>query len=302
MIKQIFVIGRNRSGTKWLSNILANHNEVAAVQREGAGGIIESNILSRYPRYFNLLDIEEKTAFEILFKASNFHKSSGIKGSILMSGKYNSYCQFFTQYMNEIATKRGRKFWLQKTSSDQLPTITKEFPSAKILIIQRRNIFDNLLSTITNASEDKVLPSSIPLKEILITLLGYWRYSKIEKKYSKSSNVLVLTYEDLKRDSKSAINSVCEFLDISFQEKMLQQVFAPNTSYKNYDKTQFYNRWNTSRVNILSNLIKYCPLQVLNFFNAKLSFLLKRKQSIFISKTFEEYRNELKEKYENSHS
>ncbi len=302
MIKQIFVIGRNRSGTKWLSNILANHIDIAAVQRKGAGGIIESNILTRYPQHFNLFEVEERTAFEILFKTSNFHKCSGINGEVLISGNYNSYYDFFTQYMNEIAIGRGSRFWLQKTSSDQLPNITREFPAAKILIIQRRNIFDNLLSTISNASGEKVMPAIIPLKEMLISILGYWRYSKIENKYSKSSNVFVLTYEDLKSDNQKTMTSVCEFLNIPFQEEMLQQVYAPNTSYKKYNKDKFYSRWNILRVNILSNLIKYFPLMLLNFFNKKLSFLLKHKQSMFISKTFEEYRNELKEKDENSHS
>jgi hypothetical protein len=68
----LFVIGRNRSGTKWLSNILAENNEVAAVQREGAGGILESNELSHFPKHFNLNHIEDRTAFQILFKHSNF--------------------------------------------------------------------------------------------------------------------------------------------------------------------------------------------------------------------------------------
>ncbi len=41
-ITPIFIVGTNRSGTKWLSNILANHPDVAAVQTERTLGIVET--------------------------------------------------------------------------------------------------------------------------------------------------------------------------------------------------------------------------------------------------------------------
>ncbi|MFW6008127.1 MAG: hypothetical protein ACOCP8_02575 [archaeon] len=44
-MEKIFVIGKNRSGTKWLSNTVANHKDVFCVQRPGAGGILETNLI-----------------------------------------------------------------------------------------------------------------------------------------------------------------------------------------------------------------------------------------------------------------
>lgn len=43
-ITPIFIVGTNRSGTKWLSNILAKHPDVAAVQTERTQGIVETNM------------------------------------------------------------------------------------------------------------------------------------------------------------------------------------------------------------------------------------------------------------------
>ncbi|MCK4320989.1 sulfotransferase [candidate division WOR-3 bacterium] len=40
MASPIFVIGKNRSGTKWLSNVIANHKDVACIQHELFGGIL----------------------------------------------------------------------------------------------------------------------------------------------------------------------------------------------------------------------------------------------------------------------
>jgi len=53
-VKPILVIGINRSGTKWLSNEIASHPSISAVQDERHGGIVESNLLTEYGRAFDL--------------------------------------------------------------------------------------------------------------------------------------------------------------------------------------------------------------------------------------------------------
>ncbi|MBA7629902.1 hypothetical protein ES703_37409 [subsurface metagenome] len=50
MASPIFVIGKNRSGTKWLSNVIANHKDIACIQHELFGGILEANVISRMPK------------------------------------------------------------------------------------------------------------------------------------------------------------------------------------------------------------------------------------------------------------
>ena len=105
MNKQIFVIGRNRSGTKWISNILSNNIEISSIQRKGAGGILECSLLSHFPRHFNIKNTEDRSAFEILFKESNFHRCSGIDDKFLETTTYSSFMDFFEQYMNAVAKK-----------------------------------------------------------------------------------------------------------------------------------------------------------------------------------------------------
>ena len=48
----ILVIGKNRSGTKWVSNLLANHSSIRAVQAPQHGGIIETNFFGMMQQVF----------------------------------------------------------------------------------------------------------------------------------------------------------------------------------------------------------------------------------------------------------
>ncbi|MFW5983228.1 MAG: sulfotransferase [bacterium] len=282
MSKKIFIIGRNRSGTKWLSNILANHDEISAVQREGAGGILEANLLRNYPKYFNLNNLEEKTAFEILFKESNFHRCSNIEGQVLKTGNYKSFNDFFESYMDELASTRKTSFWLQKAGSLELPALLNYFPDAKFIIIQRKNVFDNVLSSlfINNKKEH------ISTLSILKNVWGYWQHSKTEKKYKCWSNVKTISYENLKNNTNELTKQICDYIGIGFNEDITKLSYKPNTSFKHSKKEQYYTFYNIYRTRCLSFLISLIPLSILNFRKKKY-----RKGSLFQPLTFELYRN-----------
>ena len=295
MSKKIFIVGRNRSGTKWLSNILANHNEIAAVQREGAGGILESNLLRNYPKHFDLNIPEERTAFEILFKESNFHRCSNIEGKILETCNYKSFYDFFESYMNELALAQKARFWLQKASSLELPVLIEKFPDAKFIIIQRKNVFDNVLSTVL------LNHNKMGLLIVIKSLLDYWRHAKIEKNYLKHENVYKVLYEKLKMNPNSTVENICNFLDISFSEGLTKVSYKPNTSYKKKNKDEYYTKCNKFRINSLSLIVSLLPLILINgavrFYNR-----VKVKSSLFQPLTFELYRNKNQKKKRNETS
>jgi len=55
MAKHIFVVGNNRSGTKWISNTILRSARVAGAQSEDHKGILETNVLFNAPRIFGPL-------------------------------------------------------------------------------------------------------------------------------------------------------------------------------------------------------------------------------------------------------
>ena len=65
-IRPIFVIGKNRSGTKWLSNTISNHSKIACVRSHEFGGILETNVFFNMPNTFGDLAIKEKSEMSLI--------------------------------------------------------------------------------------------------------------------------------------------------------------------------------------------------------------------------------------------
>lgn len=282
----IFVIGRNRSGTKWLSNILAENKEVSAILREGAGGILECNLLSTYPNHFNLTNIEEKTAFEILFKYDNFHACSGLDNKVVDNIEYNDIFDFFAQYGQKVSERNGTQYFLQKASSNLLPILVKRFPEARFVIIQRRNVVENVVSNLL------LHTNKISYKKLFMLLLGYWRYRKLEDVYVRNfPNIHRVTFENLKANTETTTREVTKFLCLSFEEQMLKPRFSPNTSYKNkVERRKYITPKTKSTVNFISFFMKAVPHPVYNWLY-RVRLLSNQDNSKFIAKTFELYRN-----------
>lgn len=101
MAQPIFIIGKNRSGTKWLSNIIAAHKEIACVQRPGAGGILESNTLSNMYYIFGSLKHDNNFIGFLECKAkTNFFKLSGLSKEFFYKKRPETYYSFFRLLMD----------------------------------------------------------------------------------------------------------------------------------------------------------------------------------------------------------
>ena len=285
MIKQIFVIGRNRSGTKWLSNILANNLEVSAVQREGAGGILESNLIRYYPLNFNAKNVEDKTAFEILFQESNFHRCSGIKNSVSFDKNYSSFLDFFEKYMNEIADQRNTLYWLQKAGSTSLPLLHNYYSNAVFIIIQRDNVIDNVLSNLLLRNDNI---NQITTLEIIKSVRGYWQHKKKQNRFRYKKNVLTVKYEDLKNNTEGLTKDICNFIGIIYDKKMLDVIYKPNTSFKTKKRAEHLTSWNIYRIRFFSLVFSILPLVFINYSPNKNA----KRKSLFHPLTFQLYRNE----------
>ena len=83
-MKKIFVLGKNRSGTKWLSNIILNNKEIAGIQSNYHRGILETNLFNVFNRKFgNLKRRDDYIAFVEVFTATDFFKLTGLSKELL---------------------------------------------------------------------------------------------------------------------------------------------------------------------------------------------------------------------------
>lgn len=259
MVQPIFVIGRNRSGTKWLSNILANHPNVAAIQRKGAGGILETNIFLNYPRLLGTIQEEENyTAFKILFENSNFFKTSGLNVENVFSKRYKSFYPFFRDFMDQYAEYKGLDHWVQKVTSIKFPDLLQAYPDAKFVVIQRQNLHDNILSNML-LKDGK----SISYKKTLKHVFLYYLHKRIENKFYNNRNVTFVKYEDLKFQQTDTVNRLCDFLSIEYSDQLLEKSFVPNTSYNKIRKEDVDSPKLRLYISLISIVFRFLPLILL---------------------------------------
>jgi len=223
----VFVIGKNRSGTKWLSNLIANHPDVACVQREGAGGILETDIFSSIPDVFGSLSIEENyLAFLACYSQNNEFRLMGFDKKVLGARRARDYFEFNRYIMDKYAEKEGKKVWLEKSSVENFGRLYQAYPDAKFVAIERE-IEANIRST-----RGLQMLNQEPYSNILSdTASCIWAHKTLNH-FRKRKNVFVVQFEQLRSDKSQVVQKVCSFLDIPYEKEMLTDRFKKNTSFK----------------------------------------------------------------------
>ncbi|HZJ09901.1 MAG TPA: sulfotransferase, partial [Trueperaceae bacterium] len=227
---QILVLGRNRSGTKWLSNQVANHPAVAAITAPRIG-VLEANLFSHFPRMFGDLSVDDHYyAFLAAFMRSSYFHGSGLPESVLYDRRHTDYLAFFGHFMDRLAAARAAESWLQKGSSLLLPRLHGAFPEARFLIMRRTNVLENVRSSVAL----RLASRPVRVGPVLLgrELASYYLHRGVEQAYVGHPNVQLVTYESLRADKEQVLRAVCEFLQLDFDPAVLVDTFPANTSYK----------------------------------------------------------------------
>jgi hypothetical protein len=265
MAQPILVIGRNRSGTKWLSNIIANHEDVASVQRPGAGGILETNLFSHVADAFGDPGIDENyLGFLAFFSKTNFFRVSGLEEADLYARRCTDYPDFFRMIMDTIAEKKHQHHWVQKTSSLNLPALVKEFGDAKYVII------------------------------LLGYLFSYFHHKKRQEAFIRSNPALVIGFEQLRADKETTARRVFEFLGLQFSEDLLRDKFERNTSFgSNIQRENVLNATDRFLIRLISVPLSLTPLWTFSSVHRLRRRLGARNQRRFAPKTFSLFKKDI---------
>lgn len=136
--RPIFVIGRHRSGTTWLSNVLTSSGDVYAPRHELHKGVHESAFFSHLVPYCN----HGRTAIDLLaikhlFESCDFFRLTGLESGpdILDQG----FVGYFRAVMDAAAQRAGAKNWLEKTPLNTLQAgwIARTFADAVLIAVVR---------------------------------------------------------------------------------------------------------------------------------------------------------------------
>lgn len=299
MTRPIFVIGKNRSGTKWLSNIISLHYKVASIQRKGAGGILETNVFSNFPEIFGDLNHDNNfIGFVECFSQTNFFKLTGLEKEELYQAP-RDYVDFFEYLMNLYAENSGADYWLQKTSPHNFEMLYEQFPEARFLVIER-NPVDNIRSSI-GLKKKKYIQHNKALggfsKNILAEIMTYFYQIKLANKFNGKSNVKFIKFHDLKKQKSETVRDICVFLDLEFSEKLLKDKYKKNTSFNGeVSKEEILSGADKTLIRTLEPVLRHLPFQ---FFESlrwiKRTLGNNYHKDRFITKTFKYRKRELNE-------
>ena len=224
-ITPIVIIGMNRSGTKWVSNILCSHEEVIGAQSERSTGILETNMFGAMQDRFDLSDPDEYVGFLELWAQTELFRRTNVAKEVFykLSPRPRSFLKMFDLLMSEFARKNGKGYWLQKTSPLRAPAVLQYFNDARIVVV-RRNLIDTLKSTWG-------LQMRYGSRKILRSVYAYVRQRKIMDQIAKNYVVVEVHYETLKMQTGGEVVRICRELGLDPDKISTQSSYAKNTSF-----------------------------------------------------------------------
>jgi Sulfotransferase domain len=256
-MKNIVVFGQNRSGTKYLTNLIATSFDFACIQSDEHGGVIESNIHSYYANNFpGVLTSNEKVTILESFKKEYSFTKSKLSVTDLDKIKWTSCLDFFFKFYYQNAVKLNKKGWVQKVSSVYLDNFKNE---NVFRIVVQRNSLDVLNSGIKAFN----LNTFQAIKRLFaINLMHKYEHQSINKNTS-----LFLNYSNLIHEPKICIAQISEFIGLSSVENSGIVRFN-NSSFKHGTKKRKNPVFKLFDF-IFKMIIFFIPISVINKRNKK---------------------------------
>ena len=261
-MNRIMVIGRERSGTKWLTNLIANHPQIACVQSSVHGGVLETNLLDKMEKLFGSLAIEEnRIGFNLCMKETAFFKLTGLPGSFIDESDCHDSVDFFVKMMDQYATNNNCTGWVQKTNSLLAEKVRARIPNVRIIVMAREPIA-NLVSTSRT--------SHIDFKYLNVgrMMAGYIYAMKFEDKFCKKHDIPKIKFENLKSDRVETMRSVFDILGYNADESNLADQFEKNTSFRTKKRPEL-NPSQRKKLQRIFTVLSLMPFSILKIIRDK---------------------------------
>jgi hypothetical protein len=223
----LIVVGMNRSGTKWLSNILCNHPDVAGIQSPLHTGILETNFFGTVQRIFgDSLTVDHYVGLVEMWAQTDFFKASGADKELFykLRPRPSAPLALFVALMEDVARRRGARYWLQKTSPLAAREILPRLGPCRVIVTRRAAL--PLLESTVRLRRDQGEQIS-PLRAATIFALE----DKILAALERDAGVLVTSYERIQSAPEAEAERLCAALGLRYDRGLLDVPYEPNTSF-----------------------------------------------------------------------
>lgn len=237
----VFILGAHKSGTSMLRQLFDGHSQVevfpieshfiaamglpisyAARKQEGFESKMES-----FFRFVNELVLsynsEKSTTTDVnLFDKidTNLFKEE-IKKRLRACTSENQWLEAYfaaiQASLNNKTTNRV-KYLIEKSveHAEYAEYLKLLFPEAKFIHIIR-NPYSNIVSFRKFKIANALFPS---LPDIVLSMLNNYSYLKRNQRIFSTSDYLIVKYEDILTDKKKALNEICLFLSIGYENSL----------------------------------------------------------------------------------
>lgn len=228
MTDYIFVVGKHRSGTTWLGNMIASSSAVSTViDPDFHRGVCESSFFTHLVPYAKKGNLSLPAVLELL-TSSRFYKLSSVTvdctNVLTISHSIDELCANFLAAIAESKlSQESTKYFLEKTPANifEIDKLAALFPTAKFIIVQRE-ARDVLISNAKRFPEYRGVIGTIRFSIV------YGAYLKIgdhfARKYKPRS--LKVRYSSLYVAAQR--EEICAFLRLP--ERELRSDFEPKSS------------------------------------------------------------------------
>lgn len=256
-LTRIFVVGCARSGTTLLHAMLSSHPDVLgfpetfffvhASRTSGVWRVLPDALRhTRHAREALLEALERLDALNF----TAFVPSFGIT--------YNSYARGFIRLLDELASEREKRIWIEKTPGHirHIDSINRLLPTAMFVHMLRDG--RDVVASLEHLRRHS-LSSGIKLGWPLEKSIRRWNEAiRISQRHARDPRHVVIRYDELVRDSRDVLRTLCGRLGLPFEVSMLDYSQAAGQVLGRDAR----NAWRTDVLGPLRNthLIKYREL------------------------------------------
>ncbi|MFY8327034.1 sulfotransferase family protein [Pseudoalteromonas sp. ZZD1] len=225
-MKKIFIVGRHRSGTTWLANILASHKDVYTPVHLEHKGQHESAFFCNVVPYCTEGNEVNINKLIDVFTKSDFYNLLLETGQIKTDKIIKTEYDYFSGVMDCAASNAECGAWVEKSPSHTLilNDLIDNYPEAVFVAI-KRNFLDTVTSNIYGFSNPHSLLAWI--KVSIWTCI----FEKIIEANRKK--ILLITYEELVEGI--SLKKVLDYAGLESTEDVSSK-WTPSSSYKGTSK------------------------------------------------------------------
>ncbi len=227
LLPPVLVVGMNRSGTKWLSNILCNHPLLVGAQSTTHRGIIETNMPNKLgPALGDLSDPDQFVAAVELWSQSDFFRAIEGRREFLYEAdpRPRTCLEMFRCSMDDFRDRRAARGWIQKVDPWHAEDVIRSLGECRVVVIRRE--FESTLRSTVKLLRKLAWPASVTR---LAASYGF-QHAMLDR-LCRQHGALVVAYESLRADPRAEVGRVCEFVGVPFHRQMLEVAYQPNTSF-----------------------------------------------------------------------